>query len=94
MTAPIRPAGSSELADEGARPRDAGAAEDFYVRTFAESLKARPLRLDQIGSLSPERTGAASIEVYMDGQPARASAHDLSRRWLGERRPARSGSDR
>ena len=30
------PAGSSELADEGARPKDTRAAEDFYVRTFAE----------------------------------------------------------
>ena len=33
----ILPAGSSELADEGGRPKDAGAAEDFYARTFAES---------------------------------------------------------
>jgi len=30
------PAGSSELSDQGARPKDARAAEDFYVRTFAE----------------------------------------------------------
>ena len=30
------PAGSSALAGEGARPADALAAEDFYVRTFAE----------------------------------------------------------
>jgi hypothetical protein len=30
------PAGSSELSEEGARPKDARAAEDFYVRTFAE----------------------------------------------------------
>ncbi len=30
------PAGASELADQGARPMDARAAEDFYVRTFAE----------------------------------------------------------
>jgi acetylornithine deacetylase/succinyl-diaminopimelate desuccinylase-like protein len=30
------PAGASELADQGARPKDARAAEDFYLRTFAE----------------------------------------------------------
>ena len=30
------PAGASELADQGARPADAGAAEEFYLRTFAE----------------------------------------------------------
>ncbi len=30
------PAGAGELADQGARPADAGAAEEFYLRTFAE----------------------------------------------------------
>jgi acetylornithine deacetylase/succinyl-diaminopimelate desuccinylase-like protein len=30
------PAGASELADQGARPKDARAAADFYLRTFAE----------------------------------------------------------
>jgi acetylornithine deacetylase/succinyl-diaminopimelate desuccinylase-like protein len=30
------PAGADELADQGARPKDARAAEDFYLRTFAE----------------------------------------------------------
>jgi acetylornithine deacetylase/succinyl-diaminopimelate desuccinylase-like protein len=30
------PAGSSELSDQGARPKDARAADDFYLRTFAE----------------------------------------------------------
>jgi acetylornithine deacetylase/succinyl-diaminopimelate desuccinylase-like protein len=30
------PAGASELADQGARPKDERAAEDFYLRTFAE----------------------------------------------------------
>jgi acetylornithine deacetylase/succinyl-diaminopimelate desuccinylase-like protein len=30
------PAGAGELADQGARPADARAAEEFYVRTFAE----------------------------------------------------------
>ena len=30
------PAGASELADQGARPKDAKAAEEFYLRTFAE----------------------------------------------------------
>src|SRR5262249_12589246 len=30
------PPGASELADQGARPLDARAAEEFYLRTFAE----------------------------------------------------------
>jgi acetylornithine deacetylase/succinyl-diaminopimelate desuccinylase-like protein len=30
------PAGASELSDQGAHPKDARAAEDFYLRTFAE----------------------------------------------------------
>jgi acetylornithine deacetylase/succinyl-diaminopimelate desuccinylase-like protein len=30
------PAGADELADQGARPMDARAADEFYVRTFAE----------------------------------------------------------
>jgi acetylornithine deacetylase/succinyl-diaminopimelate desuccinylase-like protein len=30
------PAGSDELGDQGARPKDAEAARDFYLRTFAE----------------------------------------------------------
>jgi acetylornithine deacetylase/succinyl-diaminopimelate desuccinylase-like protein len=30
------PAGADELADQGARPKDPRAAEDFYLRTFAE----------------------------------------------------------
>ena len=30
------PAGADELADQGARPKDASAAEEFYLRTFAE----------------------------------------------------------
>jgi acetylornithine deacetylase/succinyl-diaminopimelate desuccinylase-like protein len=30
------PAGADELTDQGARPKDAQAAEDFYLRTFAE----------------------------------------------------------
>jgi acetylornithine deacetylase/succinyl-diaminopimelate desuccinylase-like protein len=30
------PAGASELADQGARPKDSRAAADFYLRTFAE----------------------------------------------------------
>lgn len=30
------PAGADELADQGARPADAKAAQEFYVRTFAE----------------------------------------------------------
>ena len=30
------PAGADELADQGARPKDSDAADDFYLRTFAE----------------------------------------------------------
>ncbi|MDX6477317.1 MAG: hypothetical protein QOH95_2828, partial [Gaiellaceae bacterium] len=30
------PSGADELAEQGARPKDARAAEDFYLRTFAE----------------------------------------------------------
>jgi acetylornithine deacetylase/succinyl-diaminopimelate desuccinylase-like protein len=30
------PAGATELSDQGARPKDPRAAEDFYLRTFAE----------------------------------------------------------
>ncbi|MFL5953154.1 MAG: M20/M25/M40 family metallo-hydrolase [Gaiellaceae bacterium] len=30
------PAGSDELADQGARPKDRSASDDFYLRTFAE----------------------------------------------------------
>jgi acetylornithine deacetylase/succinyl-diaminopimelate desuccinylase-like protein len=30
------PAGADELAEQGARPMDAGAADEFYLRTFAE----------------------------------------------------------
>ena len=30
------PAGADELSEQGARPKDARAAEDFYLRTFAE----------------------------------------------------------
>ena len=30
------PAGDDELSEQGARPKDAGAARDFYLRTFAE----------------------------------------------------------
>lgn len=30
------PPGADELAEQGARPKDASAAEDFYLRTFAE----------------------------------------------------------
>jgi acetylornithine deacetylase/succinyl-diaminopimelate desuccinylase-like protein len=32
----LLPTGASELADQGARAKDGAAAEDFYVRTFAE----------------------------------------------------------
>jgi acetylornithine deacetylase/succinyl-diaminopimelate desuccinylase-like protein len=32
----LLPSGADELAEQGAKPKDARAAEDFYVRTFAE----------------------------------------------------------
>jgi len=32
----LLPAGADELSDQGARPKDARAADDFYLRTFAE----------------------------------------------------------
>jgi acetylornithine deacetylase/succinyl-diaminopimelate desuccinylase-like protein len=43
------PAGESELADQGARPADARAADDFYLRTFAEPA----LEVNGIESGSP-----------------------------------------
>ncbi len=44
------PAGTGELADQGARPKDPRAAEDFYVRTFAEPA----LDVNGIRSGSPD----------------------------------------
>jgi acetylornithine deacetylase/succinyl-diaminopimelate desuccinylase-like protein len=43
------PAGESELADQGARPADARAADEFYLRTFAEPA----LEVNGIESGSP-----------------------------------------
>ena len=43
------PAGADELADQGARAKDARAAEDFYLRTFAEPA----LDVNGISSGSP-----------------------------------------
>ena len=43
------PAGADELADQGARPKDPRAAEDFYLRTFAEPA----LDVNGIASGSP-----------------------------------------
>ena len=43
------PAGADELADQGARPADARAAEEFYLRTFAEPA----LEVNGIESGSP-----------------------------------------
>jgi acetylornithine deacetylase/succinyl-diaminopimelate desuccinylase-like protein len=43
------PAGAAELADQGARPTDAGAAEEFYLRTLAEPA----LDIDGIETGSP-----------------------------------------
>ncbi len=44
------PAGADELGDQGARPADARAAEEFYVRTFAEPA----LEVNGIESGSPQ----------------------------------------
>ena len=44
------PPGTSELADQGARPADPRAAEDFYLRTFAEPA----LEVNGIESGSPQ----------------------------------------
>ena len=43
------PAGADELGDQGARPKDGRAAEDFYIRTFAEPA----LDVNGIASGSP-----------------------------------------
>jgi acetylornithine deacetylase/succinyl-diaminopimelate desuccinylase-like protein len=45
------PTGSHELAAQGARPKDASAAEEFYVRTFAEPA----LDVNGVESGSPHR---------------------------------------
>ncbi len=45
------PAGAGELADQGAHPMDARAAEEFYVRTFAEPA----LDVNGIASGSPHQ---------------------------------------
>ena len=44
------PAGADELADQGARPMDARAADEFYIRTFAEPA----LDVNGIESGSPQ----------------------------------------
>ena len=45
----LLPSGADELAEQGARPKDARAAEDFYLRTFAEPA----LDVNGIASGSP-----------------------------------------
>ena len=45
----LLPPGADELAEQGARPKDARAAEDFYLRTFAEPA----LDVNGIASGSP-----------------------------------------
>jgi acetylornithine deacetylase/succinyl-diaminopimelate desuccinylase-like protein len=45
----LLPSGADELAEQGARPKDTRAAEDFYVRTFAEPA----LDVNGIASGSP-----------------------------------------
>jgi acetylornithine deacetylase/succinyl-diaminopimelate desuccinylase-like protein len=55
------PAGAEELADQGARPSDAHAADEFYVRTFAEPA----LDINGIESGSPhlQKTVLPSVAV-------------------------------
>ena len=49
------PSGAEELADQGARPMDARAADEFYIRTFAEPA------LDINGLESGSRTASKTV---------------------------------
>jgi acetylornithine deacetylase/succinyl-diaminopimelate desuccinylase-like protein len=71
----LLPAGASELAEQGAKPKDPRAAEDFYVRTFAEPA----LDVNGIASGSPvlqktvlpvEAIANLSIRLAPGQQPA------------------------
>ncbi len=53
------PAGAEELADQGARPADARAADEFYVRTFAEP--ALDINGIETGSPHLEKTVLPSV---------------------------------
>jgi acetylornithine deacetylase/succinyl-diaminopimelate desuccinylase-like protein len=86
------PAGSHELAAQGAKPKDDNAAEEFYLRTFAEP--ARPGRCQR---LHPARTRAGSRRdrAVLRAAPARCRA---ARGRSGDRaavlRRARAGATR
>jgi acetylornithine deacetylase/succinyl-diaminopimelate desuccinylase-like protein len=71
----LLPAGASELAEQGAKPKDPRSAEDFYVRTFAEPA----LDVNGIASGSPvlqktvlpvEAIANLSIRLAPGQQPA------------------------
>ena len=85
------PAGAGELADQGARPADARAAEEFYLRTFAEpSLDVNGI---ETGSPHLEKTvlpvqAAANVSIRLaPGQQVEVIA-DALRRLLHEAAPA------
>ena len=85
------PAGAGELADQGARPADARAAEEFYLRTFAEPA----LDVNGIDTGSPhlEKTvlpvhAVANVSIRLaPGQQVELIA-DALRRLLHEAAPA------
>ena len=78
------PAGADELADQGARPADPAAAEEFYRRTFAEPA----LDINGLASGSPAR-GQDSDPDGRRGQPLGAARSRPAAR--GDRR--RAGGD-
>ncbi|HUJ35072.1 MAG TPA: M20/M25/M40 family metallo-hydrolase [Solirubrobacteraceae bacterium] len=85
------PAGAGELADQGARPADARAAEEFYLRTFAEpSLDVNGI---ETGSPHLEKTvlpvqAVANVSIRLaPGQQVEVIA-DALRRLLHEAAPA------
>jgi acetylornithine deacetylase/succinyl-diaminopimelate desuccinylase-like protein len=85
------PSGADELRDQGARPADARAAEEFYVRTFAEPA----LEVNGMESGSPhlQKTvlpvaAVANVSIRLaPGQDPDVIAHELQR-LLREAAPA------
>ncbi len=80
------PAGAEELADQGARPLDATAAEEFYVRTWAEpSLDVNGIVGGKPGLRNTTIAAAASAEFTIRLAPGQdvatiaAAAEDLLR---------------
>jgi acetylornithine deacetylase/succinyl-diaminopimelate desuccinylase-like protein len=77
------PAGADELADQGARPADARAAEEFYLRTLAEPA----LDVNGFASGSPELQktvlpveAVANLSLRLaPGQSVEATAAELER---------------